>query len=214
MDTLKSLAYGHCSNISKMEVIDGMQDLVEYYDDHTESYVKMDAGTFYQLTKCPACGELNIFRYYWDESLADKDINYELIDPHVNINIPKGLPSSIESEYRIANRIKSLDIDLYTIAMRRLLERVCIDCGAKPKTIAEMLKELAEKNTIPYTIVQVALHLKNFGNIGAHVNDGQLSKNEIPIIQSLADAILIYLYEAPSLVSIAEQKLKMIHTHK
>lgn len=61
MDTLKSLACGHCFNISKMEIIDNMEDFITSYDDYTESYVEEYAGTFYQLTKCPACNQVNIF---------------------------------------------------------------------------------------------------------------------------------------------------------
>lgn len=73
-----------------------------------------------------------------------------------------------------------------------------------------MLRELADKKEIPEKLVDVADGLRNFGNIGAHAGSGELGKNEIPIVQALAIAILEYLFSAPHLANVAESKLKSI----
>lgn len=137
--------------------------------------------------------------------MDENNITYELVYPQVNQKIPKGMPSTIEKAYRIADRIKAIDIDIYTISLRKILELVCIDKHAKSGTLNEMLQDLANKNEIPNKLVMIASHLKSFGNIGTHPLAGRLSKNEFPIIKSLIDSILAYLYEAPYLASIAEQ---------
>ena len=73
-----------------------------------------------------------------------------------------------------------------------------------------MLKELAAKNEIPDKLVKVASGLKDFGNIGAHAGSGDLTEKEIPILNALCSAILEYVYSAPHLATIAENKLKTI----
>lgn len=77
-------------------------------------------------------------------------------------------------------------------------------------TLASMLKELADKNEIPQKLVKIASGLKDFGNIGAHAGSGELTQKEIPIVNALCIAILEYIYSAPYLATIAEDKLNSI----
>lgn len=93
--------------------------------------------------------------------------------------------------------------------MGRLLEKNCIKHNAKPDdSLAKMLKELGDRTDIPQKLVKVAEGLKNFGNVGAHASAGELGKAEIPIVSALAKAILEYVYTAPYLADIVEEKLK------
>ena len=77
-----------------------------------------------------------------------------------------------------------------------------------------MLQDLANKNEIPNKLVDVAKGLKDFGNIGAHAGIGELTKKEIPIVEMLTRAILEYIYTAPYLATLAENKLKSIKGKK
>jgi uncharacterized protein YutE (UPF0331/DUF86 family) len=88
---------------------------------------------------------------------------------------------------------------------------ICIDKKANGKVLSDKIKSLAEKGIIPQQISQIALGLKDLRNIGAHADLGELSDNEIPIVEELINAILEYVYEAPAIiekVNIEIQKLK------
>ena len=187
-------------------------------DDHKqeepEAGFLFEYGTHYSVLKCPACEKINIVSYDWNDAMdSDDDISYDFLYPQ-NLNYPIGLPEEILKAFKAAEKVKSIDVNAYAILMRRLLELVCLDRNATSGTLAAMLKELANKNEIPDKLVKVASGLKDFGNIGAHAGSGDLTEKEIPIVNALCSAILDYVYSAPYLASIAENKLKTIKTRK
>jgi Domain of unknown function (DUF4145) len=59
------------------------------------------------------------------------------------------------------------------------------------------LNDLAEKGEIPTKLVEVAHSLRKLRNFGAHASLGELTRDEIPILDDLCRAILEYVYNAP-----------------
>jgi hypothetical protein len=213
MDFSKTITCGHCNNISKMEIIGSIGDLIDEVDPEN-GHVMGQHGTYYDVLKCPACDKPNIVCYGWYDGIESEDeVNYEFLYP-LDKSIPLGLPSNILSTYMAAEKVKTIDVNAYAILMRRILELICIDRKATRNTLALMLKDLADKNEIPDKLVKVANGLKNFGNIGAHAGIGELSKKEIPIVHALTKAILEYIYSAPYLATLAENMLKSIKPKK
>lgn len=173
-----------------------------------------DYGTIYSVLKCPACKKINIVSYDWHDGIESEDeISYDFLYPQES-KYPIGLPENILSSYKAAEKAKSIDVNAYAILMRRLLELVCLDRKATSGNLNSMLKELADKNEIPDKLVNVAKGLKNFGNIGVHAGIGELTKQEIPIVNALSKAILEYVYSAPLLATTAENKLNKIKSKK
>jgi len=210
MSDSKLISCRHCGNISKMQIIGNVND------DHQEIDPECGPtgawGTHYSILKCPACEKINIVSYGWHDGMeSDDEISYDFLYPQ-NSNYPLGLPENILIAFKAAEKVKAIDVNAYAILMRRLLELVCIEKGAKKENLATMLKELADKNEIPLKLVKVASGLKDFGNIGAHAGSGDLTEREIPIVNALCSAILEYVYSAPYLATIAENKLKTIKT--
>jgi hypothetical protein len=202
----KLISCGHCSNISNMEIIGNVFDTIKVSDPGPVS----EYGTAYSILKCPACEKTNIVSYNWNDYMeSDDEITYEILYPKNN-NDPRGLPDNILSTYKAAEKIKSIDVNAYVILLRRMLELVCLDRSAKGDTLAVMLNDLATKKEIPDKLVKVAKGIKDFGNIGAHAKIGELSDKEIPIVKALSLAILEYIYTAPYLTKIAENKLNAI----
>ena len=203
----KFLSCGHCTNFSKMEVVGYVSN--EKSDFH-EGYGPMSYGTTYSVLICPACDKINIVTHDWHEDMeSEEEVSYKILFP-INQNTPLGLPKDILQAYEAADKVKNIDVNAYAILMRRLLEMVCLDRQAKNDTLFKMLNELASKGEIPEKLVDVAKGLKNLGNVGAHAGTGNLTKNEIPIVQALTKAILEYVYGAPYLAKVAEEKLKRI----
>lgn len=210
----KTIACGHCTNISAMEIVgQAFHDLTEEYK-NTNEEPPTSYGNYYDVLICPACKKENIVKYHWHDFMeSDDEITYVILFP-INKNIPLGLPEKIKSAFQAAEKVKTIDVNAYAILMRRLLELVCLDRKSSGDTLAKMLADLASKNEIPTKLVDVAKGLKNFGNIGAHAGSGELSEKEIPIVNALIKAILEYIYSAPFLATIAETKLNEIKRKK
>lgn len=200
----------HCGNISKMQIL-GTVDDTSYgeYDNGPGGYL---SGTKYDVLKCPApkCEKVTIASYSYHEAYEeDGNFPYKFIYPEIS-SYPIGLPDKILIALRAAEKVKSIEANAYAILVRRLLELVCIDRKAQGATLAAMLIDLASKNEIPEKLVKVASWLKDFGNIGAHAAIGEITEKEIPIVTSLCNAILEYVYSAPYLASLAEEQLNEI----
>ena len=209
MSESKLVSCRHCGNISKMEIIGNVSEDQSTYD---PDYGCLSAcSTTYSVLKCPACEKVNIVTYFSHEDMeSEEEISYEFLFPQ-NPSYPLGLPEKILNAYKEAEKAKTTGVNAYAVLMRKLLEMVCLDKGASSKkTLFEMLKELADKNEIPKKLVDVANGLRDFGNIGAHAGSGELTEREIPIVSALGSAILEYLYSAPYLATLAENKLESI----
>lgn len=203
----KVLTCGHCGNISAMKII-GTVDATEIH--HTQEGYSSESGDIYNVLSCPACLKINITSYFWHDGFeGEDDVTYKILYP-IDNGLPLGLPEFIASSMRAAEKIKNIDVNAYVILLRRTLEQVCLDRKASGGTLANMLRDLADKREIPEKLVKVAQGLKDFGNIGAHAGIGELSEKEIPIVRALTFAILEYIYTAPYLASLAESKLTSI----
>ncbi len=204
----------HCYNISKMEIIDTAKDIIDEWGD-PETGPMYDISNNYEILKCPSCREVTIRVYNWNEWNDGDDIvvEYDYLYP-IRKEFPKGMPDNIIMAYSKAEKVKNIDVDVYILMLRKLLELVCLEKGATGYTLAAKITDLGKKGLIPPELVKVAEGLREFGNIGAHPEKGELSKDEIPIANALSNAILEYIYTAPYLVSLAESKLKKITTKK
>lgn len=207
MDLSKIITCGHCSNIAPMKklgyVFDDQQEPNEFGPGPEQGYC-------YDVLICPACRKENIVKYFWSDLMeSENDTNYITLYPIIK-DMPLGLPDEIKGTFQAAEKVKTIDVNAYAILMRRLLEQVCLDRKAKKGNLAAMLKDLSDKGEIPSKLVDVARGLKNFGNIGAHAGSGNLSPKEIPIVNALTKAILEYIYGAPYLAALAEEKLNNI----
>ncbi len=89
-------------------------------------------------------------------------------------------------------------------------EMVCEDRAAKGHSLNEKLGDLASRQEIPTKLVAVATKLRHFGNVAAHAGLGELTTEEIPILDDLTCAILEYVYSAPHLVDQADKRLQAL----
>ncbi|WBO83611.1 DUF4145 domain-containing protein [Hymenobacter yonginensis] len=202
-----TLSCGHCSNVSFMPIVGNVQDFEER-GDATHGYD--EHGEVYTVLKCPACFKINIASYYWSESMEpDEVVRYEQLYPQEK-NIPIGLPDNILRALKAAEKVKTIDAHVYAFSLGRTLELVCMDRNAQGNTLAEMLKDLADKHEIPEKLVDVAKGLRQLRNVGAHAGLGNLSESDLPIAQALCYALLEYIYSAPHLAAQAEIALAKI----
>jgi hypothetical protein len=132
----------------------------------------------------------------------------------VKRDAPSGVPAKISKAYNAANRVRAADANAYGVLLRRVLELVCLDRNAAGRDLNSKLADLAQKGEIPNKLVGVAKGLRQLGNVGAHATLGELTPEEIPVLDDLCRAILEYVYSAPSLAQCAEERLKRLQASK
>ncbi len=198
---------GHCDNKAPMEIIYRYSQVEPEYVEKFQQ--DLNLGDVYELLLCLSCGNISLRKYWWYEFFQPDEIKAEELYPTVQ-NFPVGLPASIQKAYQAAIKVKNIDANAFGVLIGRVLEMVCIDREAAGKFLGDKLSNLASKGEIPDKLVDVAMNLKDLRNIGAHAILGELTVNEIPILDDLCKAILEYVYTAPYLAKKAEEKLKKL----
>ncbi len=194
----------HCHNAAPHKVVSRYDALRDYYDEAVGDY---RVGYTFQMIECPACDNITLLREEWHTGKDDA------LPQHVDVVYPSqrpvtaGLPSVIQKAFEAAERVKSVDANAYGVLVRRGLELVCRDRGAKGDSLHVQLKDLGSRNEIPAKLVKIAIGLKNLGNIGAHAGLGDLSPREVSLMESLLEAILEHVYGAPHLIEVVERRI-------
>lgn len=171
-----------------------------------------DAGDVYEIAICPTCDGVSLTKYTYHEFFEDST-EYKVLYPDAQ-SLPDGLPKSIQKEYEAAQIVKNVSANAFGVLLRRVLELVCIDRNANGKTLYLQLQDLATRGEIPANLVNVANGLRDFGNVGAHATLGELTKDEVALLDALSRAVLEYVYSAPLLAKKAQDRLARLKSKK
>lgn len=213
-DSPEIVQCGHCGNTAPMRVVAEYSQMETYYQNGPRSY-SWDEGNVYDLLLCPACLGVTLRCYFWRdghmESLDETVINYLYPD---SSRKPSGLPPKMQKAYDAAIKVKYVDVNAYAVLVGRVLDMICEDRSAIGKNLYEKLNDLSRKGEIPEKLVKVADNLRQLRNVGAHADSGELTQSDEPVLSSLFNAILEYIYSAPHLAQKAEDQLKKLKESK
>lgn len=212
-ETTGFLTCSYCGNYAPMDiVVNYYLSTKPTYDDPEDEYYyrhEPEHGYRFKLLLCKACGEITIWKYFEADFIDDDQIKIETIYPTDKSKL-LGLPYSIQKAYEISLKVRVIDVNAYAVLLGRILEMVCDDRKAIGKNLYEKLEDLAAKREIPEKLVGVAHNLRQLRNVGAHASFGELTHDEIPILDDLCRAILEYVYSAIYLAKKAERRVEQL----
>lgn len=93
------------------------------------------------------------------------------------------------------------------MGIRKTIEAVCKEEGAKKDNLEKMLDQLADEGRLPRPLAEMGDQLRARGNLGAHPNDVEVSAEDVPVIEEFIEAILEYMYRAPAKIAAAQASL-------
>lgn len=216
-DQSEVLICGHCGNSAPMNIVTvWKKDLKK---PKKLSDTESTFGTFdlwnerhYQTLICMTCKKPTFRSILWSEGMGvyqNVVANESLVEVYYpqSEEISSGLPESIHKAYEAARKVKSVDANAFAVLIGRLLELVCVDQNAEGDSLFKKLKYLSEKKIIPDKLSKIAQGLREHRNIGAHAELGELTEEDVPLLEKLTRAILEYVYTAPALAEQAETQL-------
>ena len=80
------------------------------------------------------------------------------------------------------------------VMVRRAIEGICANLGAKHKTPHRALQELVQRGVIDPRLLEWADGLRVLGNVGAHFTDQAVTKQDASDALDLIEAMLDYVY--------------------
>lgn len=189
----------HCGNRAPMQIV------ANYERDESEDFFQ--AWTSFETLLCPSCEKVILRRVDRDDTMFPGDGPSRLtLYPDARV-VPDGLPETIEKAYLSARRVRNVEANAYGVLIGRLLQLVCEEQDANGKDLFAKLSDLSKKQIIPKNLSDVAQRLRDFRNIGAHADLGELTESQVPLLDKLVQAVLQYVYTAPFLANQARSEL-------
>lgn len=206
----KPLKCDHCGNIGPMEIACSRSktttDSASWtMADGEEAVESWDQTTTYLLFICQACHRPILKVGYWDERFPE-DSYEKLLYPQPDTT-GAGLPQLVRREYDAASKVRSINANAYAVLLGRVVDKVCEDRKATGDSLFEKLQDLAARGEIPNTLVEMSHGLRQLRNVGAHADLGDLTGQEIRLLDAIIRTILEYVYRAPKLLEEVKSNL-------
>lgn len=209
----RTLKCPHCHNKGPMKVLKIAHATQQFQEGEDDDWhrIEWEAGYVYWVLQCFSCSNVVFERQAVHTEIDPEGIEgpFDILYPQP-IEQPAGLPQEIAKAYDAALAVRHIDSNAFATLLGRVLDLVCIDRKARGDKLFHRIKDLADRGELPGSVADVAHRLRDLRNIGAHANLGELSTDDIPLLESLCKAILVYIYTAPALVSAAQKRLKDI----
>ena len=167
-------------------------------------------STVMEVHQCPNCAGYTLSSYGWEDSMSPDEIVTQIIYP--KLRDASALPATVAVEYTKAQRVRGIDADYFAVGIRRTLEAVCTERGVPRQnnrdSLYARLERLAQAGGLPDTFVEMADHLRDLGNLGAHPGDFAVDKDDVDVAAEFMEAILEYLYRAPRQLEAVRERLQ------
>lgn len=195
---------GHCGYDGTLTEV--ARPVVEAKSVDAEMYGTLEFRTYWFLYRCPRCEKATLEEDWWCDEISDPETDTSTqLFPTPRDN--SAIPARVLQAYWEANRVKGEAPSLYAVGIRRTVEAVCKDQGATKGSLEDMLDRMAEEGRLPGQLAAMGHQLRARGNLGAHVDDVEVTRDDIPVIEEFADAILEYVYRAPAKIAAAQTSL-------
>lgn len=203
----------HCGNKGLMNVvhIEKVKFGGIYENDYGEIEHEFEERFLWKILSCPVCQFVSIHQTYSNDAMVSQCGNYydeEIIYPNIKMKM-SNVPKDIEAAFESALKIKNIDSAICLISLRRTLELICNDKGAKGKNLYDKIKYLIQEKIFPKELKEAYYIIKDFGNDGAHGGLVSLSNLEVDELIKLLYDIINYLYIMPNKINNMKTKLDL-----
>ncbi len=196
----------HCGNRATFIIRAEYTDFVDVAD---YPYTEKAFITWY-IMQCQTCSRPTFTE---SSKIVNGDLTKIIAGPSATILYPiertplTDLPEIIEQKYTEALKVRNISPSSCAVLVRKTLEAICRHENAQGRVLADKLKNLANSGRIPQTLADVALHLKQLGNLGAHFNEDEVTQDDVTIILDFVELLLEYLYVAPAKIEAVQKRL-------
>lgn len=201
----------HCGNETPMKKVGtytwGSRDY-EYSD--------FDYLYTYELFACPVCHKVTLRQTYSDEDMvrfcsADYE-DYVLFDEKtvlypVSSIEHNSVPQKIKDAYEAALKTRGVDKYLCLMGLRRTLELILKDKGAKKWGLKDKIEEIAAKGLLPDTLKEASSLAKMFGDAAAHDKEIDVDQHDVDAMSDFIGYIIEYLYVVPDRINTYKLRL-------
>lgn len=189
----------HHEEISDEPILDNFGNVVDF---------SMDEKYNWLLLSCPVCKKVSLVQKYFDCIMEDMGQTEEikLLYPECDVNY-LGVPYEIRSAFEAALKVKNIDTSICLLSLRRVLEAICKEQGAKGNDLNSMIKNMIENRKLPEMMNDACWIIRQLGNNAAHAGKISVYKTDVEQTINFLKTIIQYLYTLP--VQMEQLKIKI-----
>jgi hypothetical protein len=179
-----------CNAITESVLLFSYQYNVNYQDELQGSGINVE------LFKCLNCGNpiLTNEDYLEIEGEYFPQNKFVLFPEKESAFVAKA-PKSIINSYREAEKCyKANAYEASVIMCRKGIDAICVEKGEIKGKLLDKLRNLKDKDLLEVTFFNWANRLREFGNIGAHSHDSEITKEDARDCLDFFEALIMYLY--------------------
>lgn len=199
----------HCGNTGVLKYI----GKTRWEDVHVEhdaygnvEYAQLIEHEDWHIFACPVCHKPVVISEYALDVMdfeATRTVEY----PTIAVS-PDGVPREIYTAYESAVKTKGIDYAICLLSLRRVLEMICKEKGAKGNTLEKKIDDLVEKKVLPSMIGEACWIIRQMGNDAAHADKVDVFGVEVDQIIGYVGTIIDYLYSMPFRVNKMKKKIE------
>jgi len=189
----------HCGNRAPQKLVYTQAYKGRWYsvESGEETRDKEIPPSTYFIAVCETCNEILVYHDavedYENEGIFNSS---NLLWPESGLH--KSVPKIVAECYSEAERIKNLAPNAFAVQIRKALEAICDDRGAKKGVLQYRLVELVSRGEIPKILADMSEVLRVLGNLGAHATEQGIKPILVGAINDFFRAVVEYVYVAPS----------------
>ena len=162
------------------------------------------------MVKCATCKEIALYRSDWNPQ-AKGQVEVSLLYPQPR-QAPGEVPDRIRARFNEAVAVSKTSPSLGGVGLRRTLEELMKNHGAKEETLASNLRWLADRGYIPRHLAGLIDTVRELQFLAAHAEELDVSPQDIPVLIDFCVAVFEYLYVAPSKVSAVKNRRAILQS--
>lgn len=179
----------HIEYNSKGEVI--LYDVIEHID--------------WDLYECHVCHNPILIRNYTFDAVGE-ETESTMAFPSLPIN-KDGVPAEIANAFNSAVKTKGIDSAICLLSLRRVLEMIAKDKGAKGNTLEDKIANLVDGQMLPEMLNDACWIIRQLGNDAAHADDIKFYKYDVERVIEYVAVIIEYLYSLPKRIKDTKNKI-------
>jgi len=199
----------HCGNKGLLNIVSKTRSAWE--DTYMGELIHWET-TDWTMLKCPVCQKVTLLSEHQEDGVTDQDGQdvtiTEIVYPLNRTNF-YNVPDNIRGAFESALKVQNIDPEICLLSLRRVLEAICKERGAKGNTLEQMIDDVIDKGILPETYRDACWIIRQLGNKAAHADTASsIYKNEVRRVIHFLDTMINYLYVLPSQINNLKEKVE------
>ena len=204
----------HCGNVTSQTQLYEYAGSLLYEELDDRQYLEPFDFVAYSCGTCSGLTLTGCFRHEQPEPMRHQPPRPVLYprEPFITpashtVSPDRPVPATVARVFSEAWPLRHTAPSAFANQIRRGLEYVCTDQKASGQTLADQLRDLESRGSLPSGLARMAGLVRQLGNVGSHADTRSLDRWDAELLDALFQTILDYVYIGPARIARLEERM-------